>query len=210
MWLIGAERDLMAQKDHFAALRSFAGGRMKIAMVSPYDFAIYGGVQTHVVELSNALIEQGHDVRVLAPCTGNESVYDLRTAPLETFGRTVPFVTAGSVARISMSVWYQRKLMSILEGQNFDVVHIHEPLMPMFGLMASYYSPSPTVGTFHAYNEGPGRGYMFWKPVLKLNQNTTPAAHSSRAPKLPVRARPMGTLCRKVCVVYGQIDGGTE
>lgn len=140
---------------------------MKIAMVSPYDFAIYGGVQTHVVELSNALIEQGHDVTVLAPCTGNQSVYDLRAAPLETFGRTVPFVSAGSVARISLSVWYQRKLMSILESQNFDVVHIHEPLMPMFGLMASYYSPSPTVGTFHAFNEGRGRGYMFWKPLLR-------------------------------------------
>ncbi len=140
---------------------------MKIAMVSPYDFAIYGGVQTHVVELSNALIEQRHDVRVLAPCTGNESVYDLRSAPLETFGRTVPFVTAGSVARISMSVWYQRKLMSILEEHQFDVVHIHEPLMPMFGLMASYYSPSPTIGTFHAFNEGRGRGYFFWRPLLK-------------------------------------------
>ncbi|MDA0232577.1 MAG: glycosyltransferase family 4 protein [Chloroflexi bacterium] len=139
---------------------------MKIAMLSPYDFAIRGGVQTHVVELSNALIEAGHDVRVMAPCTGNEPVYDMRAAPLETFGRTVPFVTAGSVARISLSVWYQRKLMSILENQNFDVVHIHEPLMPMFGLMASYYSPSPTIGTFHAYNEGPGRGYLFWKRVL--------------------------------------------
>ena len=140
---------------------------MKIAMLSPYDFAIRGGVQTHVVELSNALIDTGHDVRVMAPCTGNEPVYDMRSAKLETFGRTVPIVTAGSVARISISVWYQRKLMSILQDQNFDVVHIHEPLMPMFGLMASYYSPSPTVGTFHAYNEGRGRGYFFWKPVLK-------------------------------------------
>ena len=140
---------------------------MKIAMVSPYDFAIRGGVQTHVVELSNALIEAGHDVHVLAPCTGNESVYDLRKAPLETFGRTVPFMTAGSVARISLSVWYQRKLKSLFQSEQFDVVHIHEPLMPMFGLMASYYSPSPTIGTFHAYNEGVGRGYMFWKPVLK-------------------------------------------
>lgn len=140
---------------------------MKIAMVSPYDFAIHGGVQTHVVELSNALIDAGHDVRVLAPCTGNEPVYDLRSAPLETFGRAVPFVTAGSVARISLSVWYQRKLMTILDSQKFDVVHIHEPLMPMFGLMASYYSPSPAIGTFHAFNEGPGRGYVFWKPVLR-------------------------------------------
>jgi phosphatidylinositol alpha-mannosyltransferase len=140
---------------------------MKIAMVSPYDFAIRGGVQTHVVELSNALIDAGHQVKVLAPCTGNQAVYDMRQADLITFGRTVPFVTAGSVARISISVWYQRKLKSVLESERFDIVHIHEPLMPLFGLMASYYSPSPTIGTFHAYNEGMGRGYVFWKPVLK-------------------------------------------
>lgn len=140
---------------------------MKIAMVSPYDFAIHGGVQTHVAELSNALIDDGHDVMVLAPCTGGEPVRDMRSAELVTFGRTVPFITAGSVARISMSVWHQPKLMHMLEGERFDVVHIHEPLMPVFGLMASYFSPSPTVGTFHAYNEGPGRGYKFWNLVLK-------------------------------------------
>jgi phosphatidylinositol alpha-mannosyltransferase len=54
----------------------------------------------------------------------------------------------------------------MLESEKFDIVHIHEPLMPMFALTASRFSPSTTIGTFHAYNEGRGHGYMFWKPVL--------------------------------------------
>jgi phosphatidylinositol alpha-mannosyltransferase len=54
----------------------------------------------------------------------------------------------------------------MLEREKFDIVHIHEPLMPMFALTASRFSPSTTIGTFHAYNEGRGRGYMFWKKVL--------------------------------------------
>ena len=54
----------------------------------------------------------------------------------------------------------------MLENEKFDIVHIHEPLMPMFALTASRFSPSTTIGTFHAFNEGRGRGYMFWKKVL--------------------------------------------
>jgi len=74
--------------------------------------------------------------------------------------------TAGSVARISFSVWQDWRLKSMLENEQFDIVHIHEPLMPMFALTASRFSPSTTIGTFHAFNEGRGRGYMFWKKVL--------------------------------------------
>jgi len=110
---------------------------MKIAMVSPYDFATRGGVQTHVCELSKALQKNGHEVTVLAPCTGNEPVYSMGGVDLVAFGGTVPFRASGSVARISMSIWQQPKLMSILGHKKFDVVHIHEPLMPFFGLMAN-------------------------------------------------------------------------
>jgi len=91
---------------------------------------------------------------------------DIGGVDLRTFGRSVPVPTAGSVARISFSVWHEWRLKSMLEDENFDIVHVHEPLMPMFALTASRFSPSATIGTFHAYNEGRGRGYMLWKKVL--------------------------------------------
>ena len=139
---------------------------MRIAQVSPYDLAHTGGVQRHIATLSKELKSRGHDVSILAPCTRNEPAVDVGDVDLRTFGRSVPVPTAGSVARISFSVWQDWRLKSMLENEKFDIVHIHEPLMPMFALTASRFSPSTTIGTFHAYNEGRGRGYMFWKKVL--------------------------------------------
>lgn len=139
---------------------------MRIAQVSPYDFAHTGGVQRHIASLGKELQFRGHEVSILAPCTRNEPAVDVADIDLRTFGRSVPVPTAGSVARISFSVWQDWRLKSMLENEQFDIVHIHEPLMPMFALTASRFSPSTTIGTFHAFNEGRGRGYMFWKKVL--------------------------------------------
>jgi phosphatidylinositol alpha-mannosyltransferase len=139
---------------------------LRIAQVSPYDFAHSGGVQRHIASLSRELQSRGHEVSILAPCTRNEPAVDIGDVDLRTFGRSVPVPTAGSIARISFSVWHEWRLKSMLENEKFDIVHIHEPLMPMFALTASRFSPSTTIGTFHAYNEGRGRGYMLWKKVL--------------------------------------------
>jgi phosphatidylinositol alpha-mannosyltransferase len=139
---------------------------LRIAQVSPYDFAHTGGVQRHIATLSRELKARGHAVSILAPCTRNEPAVDVGDVDLRTFGRSVPVPTAGSVARISFSVWQDWRLKSMLENEKFDIVHIHEPLMPMFALTASRFSPSTTIGTFHAFNEGRGRGYMFWQKVL--------------------------------------------
>ncbi len=139
---------------------------MRIAQVSPYDFAHPGGVQRHIASLSRELQSRGHEVSILAPCTRGEPAVDIGGVDLRVFGRSVPVPTAGSIARISFSVWHEWRLKTMLENEKFDIVHIHEPLMPMFALTASRFSPSTTIGTFHAYNEGRGRGYMFWKTVL--------------------------------------------
>ncbi len=139
---------------------------MRIAQVSPYDFAHSGGVQRHIASLSRELKARGHEVSILAPCTRNEPAVDIGDVDLRTFGRSIPVPTAGSIARISFSVWHEWRLKSMLQNEKFDIVHIHEPLMPMFALTASRFSPSTTIGTFHAFNEGHGRGYMLWKKVL--------------------------------------------
>ncbi len=139
---------------------------MRIAQVSPYDFAHSGGVQRHISTLSRELQARGHKVSILAPCTRDEPAVDIGDVELRTFGRSVPVPTAGSIARISFSVWHEWRLKTMLENEKFDIVHIHEPLMPMFALTASRFSPSTTIGTFHAYNEGKGRGYIIWKKIL--------------------------------------------
>jgi phosphatidylinositol alpha-mannosyltransferase len=141
---------------------------LRIAQVSPYDFSYSGGVQRHIASLSRELHSRGHEVSILAPCTRNEPAVDIGDVDLRSFGRSVPIPTAGSIARISLSVWHDWRLKSMLENEKFDIVHVHEPLMPMLSLTASRFSPSTTIGTFHAYNEGRGRGYMLLNKVLNL------------------------------------------
>ncbi len=139
---------------------------MRIAQVSPYDFAHPGGVQRHIASLSRELQLRGHELSILSPCTSEQSSVDTGDVKLHSFGRSVPIPTAGSIARISFSVWHEWRLKNMLEFEQFDIVHIHEPLMPMFALTASRFSPSATIGTFHAYNEGRGNGYTIWKRIL--------------------------------------------
>jgi len=54
----------------------------------------------------------------------------------------------------------------ILEEEDFDIVHLHEPLTPMLPLMVLRLATCPKIGTFHAYHEKP-RGYWLTKPILK-------------------------------------------
>ena len=119
-----------------------------------------------MVSLSRELQARGHEVLILAPCTRDQPAVDVGKVDFRTFGRSVPVPAAGSVARISFSVWHEWRLKTMLENERFDIAHIHEPLMPMFALTASRFSPSTTIGTFHAFNEGRGRGYMLWKKLL--------------------------------------------
>ena len=141
---------------------------MRIAQVSPYDVSFFGGVVAHMVDLSHSLVERGHDVTMFAPCARQQPAPDMGDLDLVRLGGSVPFVTGDSVSRISLSIRALRHLRRVLFEEKFDIVHVQEPLMPFLGTFASAYSPSTTVGTFHAYNEGVSPGYIFWRPILKV------------------------------------------
>tara|TARA_Y100001936_G_scaffold215098_1_gene225249 strand:- start:4651 stop:5820 length:1170 start_codon:yes stop_codon:yes gene_type:complete len=143
---------------------------MKIAEISPYDFAHPGGVQRHISSLSSELVSRGHDVTVIGPCSKSTPLVNLENVNFVPLGRSIPFPTAGSVARISISLWHEWKLKSFLQTENFDIVHIHEPLMPLTSLTAATFSRSTTIGTFHAYNEGRSKGYILGKRLRLLER----------------------------------------
>ena len=136
---------------------------MRIAQISPYDLSYHGGVVAHMASLSHELQSRGHEVKLFAPRSRPQTAPDiagLETVPL---GGSVPFHGGGSVSRISMSVKAAMQMRRILNTEHFDVVHIHEPLMPFLGSAASWFAPAPTVGTFHAYSERHHPGYLTLK-----------------------------------------------
>ena len=137
---------------------------MKIALVSPYDFTWPGGVTAHISQLGHQLTAMGHEVKVLAPFSPSRANgHDQNFVPL---GRTIPIPSGGSIARISLSAWLYRKVRGILQRENFDVIHLHEPLAPYLPLAVLQCSSAVNIGTFHAFH-GSTRMYRWSTPVLK-------------------------------------------
>ena len=128
---------------------------MKVAMVSPYDFAWPGGVNAHVTQLSAELRTRGHEVTVIAPGTPVPPV-DQCGAPgnFIPMGRSVPLSAGGSTARVTLSWWLWPRIRRLMDRERFDLVHVHEPLAPLLPLMFLQHSNAVNVGTFHAFSDG--------------------------------------------------------
>ncbi len=141
---------------------------MKVAFVSPYDYAYPGGVNSHISNLALQMAKMGHQVKILAPCS------DKKTLPTShdvvPLGTTIPYPSNGSVARLTFSWWLMPKIKSILEKENFDIIHFHEPLFPSLPWMVLPSSRSINVATFHAYYKR-SLGYWMWRPICRWFYN---------------------------------------
>lgn len=137
---------------------------MKIALVSPYDFSYPGGVNTHVSRLADRFIRQGHAVKVVAPCSRREVA--AQHPNLIPVGRAVPVPSGQSIARIAVSLRAAPTVKRILAEEQFDVVHLHEPLVPILPITFLRLSTAANIGTFHAYH-GTNRIYRYMRRVLR-------------------------------------------
>lgn len=140
---------------------------MKIALVSPYDWAAFGGVNSHLSQLSGEFLDAGHQVRILAPASD-----EIDDPLVTTIGRPFPVPAGGSSARIALSPRIGREVRGYLEQQQFDIVHVHEPLMPSLPIQVLRLSRAANprvvnVGTFHARKEGGNRLYSYGRRLLK-------------------------------------------
>ena len=117
----------------------------------------------HVEALAEEFLGRGHHVRVLAPFDPPDRLSRaLHRAPAEDrelpdylvpLGRTAGFGANGAVSNLAPfpagGVVAPRR--ELRQGR-YDVVHIHEPVVPLVGWNAALGTRAPAVGTFHAYS----------------------------------------------------------
>jgi phosphatidylinositol alpha-mannosyltransferase len=133
---------------------------VRIAQVCPYSLTMPGGVQGQVMALSRALRALGHETRVLGPCDGPPP------APFVTpLGQSIFTAANGSVAPIAPDPSCALRTIRALRDEAFDIVHLHEPLVPGPTLTALLVTDVPTVGTFH--RAGDSQAYSALKPAVR-------------------------------------------
>ena len=136
---------------------------MKIALVSPYDFSHPGGVVNHILALNQQLTNMGHTVKIISPLSRQAVSNDDRFLHI---GRARPFPVRGTTIRISFSLRLASKIKEVLAREKFDIVHLHEPFMPMLCSAVLRFSDTVNIGTFHACHGSPG--YNFGWPISAL------------------------------------------
>lgn len=137
---------------------------MRIALLSPYSWTYPGGVTRHIEALRQEFASLGHDVRVLAPVDPPDkwsarrhrgAVPQERELPewLVPLGRTMGFPANGAVSNLTMP--YAPNVSALreeLRTGGYDVVHLHEPVVPCVGWDTLMSCDVPIVGTFHCYS----------------------------------------------------------
>jgi phosphatidyl-myo-inositol alpha-mannosyltransferase len=120
---------------------------MRIGIVCPYSWDVPGGVQSHIRDLAESLIEVGHEVSVISPAD------DDKPAALPPYlvpaGRAVPVPYNGSVARLSFGFLSASRVRRWVREGQFDLLHVHEPSVPSLSLLACWVATGPIVATVH-------------------------------------------------------------
>ncbi|MFC4060364.1 glycosyltransferase family 4 protein [Planomonospora corallina] len=134
---------------------------MRVGIVCPYAWDVPGGVQVHIRDLAEALMEDGHHVSVIAPASDDAELPGYVTS----VGRAVPVPFNGSVARMSFGFLSANRVRRWVRDGRFDVLHVHEPFIPSVGLLACWVARGPIVATFHA-SYGRSRAFSVATPVI--------------------------------------------
>ena len=134
---------------------------MKIGIVVPFSWSYWGGVVEHSEHQAAALRLRGHDVKLIM---GNDPPGNLtrflhprsgRHGPLPegiiAVGRSVVVPANGSLPNIVLSPRTMPRIRRVLDEEQFDVVHLHEPMTPAICVAVLTAAQCPIVATHHAH-----------------------------------------------------------
>ena len=119
----------------------------------------------HIEALASELCAVGHEARILAPFDPDDALArrlhrgaqpQPRSIPkgFVSLGRTVGVPANGAVSNMALTPHAVFALRRELRDGGYDLLHIHEPVVPMLSWDAlTSAGGMPLVGTFHTYSE---------------------------------------------------------
>lgn len=121
---------------------------MKIGLVCPYSMARGGAVQEIVRAMRKELMTRGHDVKIITPQPRDIDGVDIEGIIF--VGSQADFHSPlGTTTDVSTS-FDSEALEQMLENEQFDILHFHEPWQPFLSRQLLMYSKSVNIATFHA------------------------------------------------------------
>jgi phosphatidylinositol alpha-mannosyltransferase len=121
---------------------------MKIGIVCPYNISKGGGVQEHVLAQAAGLSKRGHKVLIITPRPRGQIGSEPKN--IRFLGRAAdiksPFHTTGQVS-VTPDI---DEIDKLLETEKFDILHFHEPWVPMLSRQLLSRSKAVNIATFHA------------------------------------------------------------
>jgi phosphatidylinositol alpha-mannosyltransferase len=133
---------------------------MKVGIVVPFSWSFWGAVLEHAELKAEALRERGHEVKIVIgndpPGTFTRALHprhgrhDDPPPDVIPIGRTVIVPANGSLPNICLSPSVPHRLRRVFAEEQFDVLHLHEPMTPAICTSTLAVARCPIVATWHA------------------------------------------------------------
>lgn len=177
---------------------------MKIGLVCPYSMAHGGGVKEFVLAQRTELEKRGYDVRIITPQPKNIDGID--TKGFIFVGTATDFRSPLGTTSTTSSSFDNEALAQMLEAENFDIMHFHEPWVPFLSRQILTRSNSINIGTFHANVPQNIVGQTIVKVVTPYTKSALKYLHALTATG-PAAAEYVSTLTdRNIVIVPLSVD----
>ncbi len=121
---------------------------MRIGLICPYNIAKGGGVQEVVLAIQRELKRRGHYAKIITPLPRDFDVSGWQDVLFVGTAKDIksPFATT---AQVSVSL-QNEAIERVLADEKFDILHFHEPWVPVMSRQILNKSNCKNIATFHA------------------------------------------------------------
>ena len=121
---------------------------MKIGLVCPYSINKHGGVLEVVLALQTGLKQRGHTVKVITPKPRGSEIDKMPDTIF--IGTSTDLRTMSHTTGQVSSTVDNEHIDNILQAEKFDILHFHEPWVPLLSRQLLQRSTSVNIATFHS------------------------------------------------------------